>query len=180
MVQIGRYATCETPKRLWPSFRAVCPERSPTGEPDDRKRSSPVRRGAAETEPYGHRADRLPYLRSELNVTLSSSLSVTLHALASTLAGPLSYQPKSAETKGVLRPTVVVGVDPIGPISINPRLPVSGRLGAADESPVKREQHRLETGVPDATDGQMAHRSDRRAPMQDRISAVLFGSQFAG
>ena len=37
-------------------------EESPTGEPDDRKRSSPVRRGAAETEPHGHRADRPPYL----------------------------------------------------------------------------------------------------------------------
>src|SRR4051794_35055838 len=39
-------------------------EVSPTGEPDDRKRSSPVRRGAAETEPYSHRADRLPYQKT--------------------------------------------------------------------------------------------------------------------
>ena len=39
--------------------------RSLTGEPDDAKISSPVRRGAAETEPYGHRADRLPYLAGD-------------------------------------------------------------------------------------------------------------------
>ena len=26
MVQIGRYATCETPKRLWPSFRTEAVE----------------------------------------------------------------------------------------------------------------------------------------------------------
>ncbi len=33
-----------------------------TGELDDVKVSSPVRRGAAETEPGSHRADRPPYL----------------------------------------------------------------------------------------------------------------------
>jgi hypothetical protein len=34
----------------------------PTGEPDEAKVSSPVRRGAAETGPYGNRADRPPYV----------------------------------------------------------------------------------------------------------------------
>src|SRR3954452_14119166 len=33
----------------------------PTGEPDEAKVSSPVRRGAAETGPHGNRADRPPY-----------------------------------------------------------------------------------------------------------------------
>jgi hypothetical protein len=35
----------------------------PTGEPDEAKVSSPVRRGAAETGPHGNRADRPPYVR---------------------------------------------------------------------------------------------------------------------
>src|SRR3954451_15386479 len=34
----------------------------PTGEPDEAKVSSPVRRGAAETGPYGNCADRPPYV----------------------------------------------------------------------------------------------------------------------
>jgi hypothetical protein len=38
---------------------------APTGETDDMKISSPVRRGAAETGPRGNRADRLPYLRCQ-------------------------------------------------------------------------------------------------------------------
>jgi hypothetical protein len=38
----------------------------PTGEPDEAKVSSPVRRGAAETGPHGNRADRPPYVRLEL------------------------------------------------------------------------------------------------------------------
>jgi hypothetical protein len=58
----GRYARCETPKRRWPSTRKQFLI-APTGEPDDANVSSPVRREAAETEPHGHRADRLPYLR---------------------------------------------------------------------------------------------------------------------
>ena len=57
MDQVGRYARCETPKRRWPSSGLI----APTGELDDVKISCPVRRGAAETEPYSHRADRLPY-----------------------------------------------------------------------------------------------------------------------
>jgi hypothetical protein len=60
MAQVGRYARCETPKRLCPSTRKQFLI-APTGEPDEAKVSSPVRRGAAETEPHGHRADRLPY-----------------------------------------------------------------------------------------------------------------------
>jgi hypothetical protein len=64
---------------------------------------------------------------------------------------------------------MTVGSTPIEPISINPGPPASVRLGAPDKSPVKREQHRLETGVPDATDGKMAHRLDgRRGPHHRR------------
>src|SRR3954454_20634405 len=36
----------------------------PTGEPDEAKASSPVRRGAAETGPHGNRADRPPYVEA--------------------------------------------------------------------------------------------------------------------
>src|SRR5664280_2831881 len=38
------------------------PRIEPTGEPDDAKVSSPVRRGAAETGAHGNRADRPPYM----------------------------------------------------------------------------------------------------------------------
>ena len=42
----------------------------PTGEPDEAKVSSPVRRGAAETGPQGNRADRPPYVRPRPNATV--------------------------------------------------------------------------------------------------------------